>query len=78
MEVCPRVSTSLRQANKQMGGESVSCGAQNMDEIISDSLAVRRFSMIGFDVSAALALVLSSVGMYGVSSYPLGQRTHDP
>jgi hypothetical protein len=78
MEVWPRVSTSLRQANKQVGGEPVICGAQNMDEIISDSLAVRRFSMIGFGVSAALALGLSSVGIDGVSSYPLGQRTHDP
>jgi ABC-type antimicrobial peptide transport system permease subunit len=50
---------------------------QAMDGIMSDRLARRRFSMIVLGVFAALALLMACVGIYGVISHFVGERTHE-
>jgi putative ABC transport system permease protein len=48
-----------------------------MNEVIDGSLAARRFSAELVGVFALVALLLASVGIYGLLSYVVGQRSHE-
>jgi len=68
---------TIRSAMAEMNSEQAAYDFRPMDQIISQSLASRRFAMALLGVFALIALLLASVGIYGVMSYVAGERTHE-
>ena len=50
---------------------------RTMEQVVSQSLASDRFFTVFFGAFAAVALLLASVGIYGVMSFVVAQRTHE-
>jgi len=50
---------------------------RTMQDLIANSVQRRRFSMLLLTIFAAVAMLLAAVGLYGVMSYSVAQRTHE-
>jgi putative ABC transport system permease protein len=48
-----------------------------MEQVLADSLASQRLSMLLLSIFAGVAMTLAAVGIYGVMSYTVIQRTHE-
>jgi len=68
---------SIRSVVRNFDGQNLIYNQQTMNEAIGGSFARRRFAMILLDSFAVLALLMASLGLYGVISYLVERRTQE-